>query len=44
MLLPLDKPVASFDEARALADRIVALKNAAGKLDMAALEPKRGPK
>ena len=42
MLLPLDKPVASFDQARALADRIVALKNAAGKLDMAALEPKRG--
>src|SRR5262249_40761411 len=29
MLLPLDKPVSSFDQARALADRIVALKNSA---------------
>lgn len=44
MLLPLDKPVTSFDQARALADRIVALKNSTGKLDVAALEPKRGPK
>jgi len=43
MLLPLDKPVASFDEARALGDRIVALKNASGKLDVAALDPKRAP-
>jgi len=42
MLLPLDKPVTSFDQARALADRIVALKNASGKLDMAALDPKAG--
>lgn len=40
MLLPLDKPVASFDQARALADRIAALKDASGKLDVAA----RGPR
>lgn len=44
MLLPLDKPVTSFDQARALADRIVALKNASGKLDVAALDPERGAK
>lgn len=42
MLLPLDKPVTSFDQARALADRIVALKNSSGKLDVAALDPRRG--
>jgi len=35
MFLPMDKPVTSFDQARALAERIAALRNAAGKLDLA---------
>lgn len=36
LLLPLDQAVASFDQARTLATRVAALREAAGKPDMAA--------
>lgn len=35
ILLPLEQPVTSYDQARSLAARVQALKDAAGKLDMA---------
>ncbi len=41
VLLPLDQPVTTFDQARALAGRVTAVKNSSGKLDMAALAAER---